>query len=336
MQTGDIEKILQSGILSGYRAYPPYDDGGEYVKKFEREFKSYIGSKHALAFNSATSALHTALLACGIGAGDRVLTSPLTFSASASCIKMVGAEVVFGDVHPHTYCLAEWRSDVQAIIPVHWWGYPTSTPKGVKIIEDATQAIGATRNGKMVGTFGDCGVFSFNQHKHINTGEGGMLVTDDDEIAEKAKLIRNHGETQSMTLGYNYRMTEITAAIGLEGLRNLDSNLKHRRKLCQILTEGLSNIRDLTPPFLEDGCEHSYYCYAVRTPHRDEIQAKLAEKGIYFGKGGLKPLHLLPFYGGGSFPEAERVYKEVMFTDIIKSPTPSEAFDIIREIKGVL
>jgi len=332
-----INEILQSGQLSGFRANPDYHLGGKYVRKLEDAFCDYFGVNFAVSMNSATSALHAACLACGVGQGTEVITTPYTFSASASCIKMCGAEVVFADIEPATLNLdARWteteiNGKTRAIIVVHLNGNPANMinilPLGqfpnVKIIEDCSQAIGAKYFGKYVGTLGDCGVFSFNQWKHINAGEGGMLITNDSDIAEKARLIRNHGETQSMTLGYNYRMTEITAAIALEQLEHLDENIEQRIELADRLGEGLQGIDGLSPPTVYPSCKHSYYAYPVWVDkNRDELQARLLERGIYFGRGGLKPLHLFPYYGGheGQFPATEDAYNRVMFTDRIKPP----------------
>jgi len=352
-----INEILKSGELSGFRANAEHHLGGKYVRQFEADFRAYFGVKHAISFNSATSALHAAMIACGVR--GEVVVSPHTFSASASCALMVGANPVFADIQDDTFnidpiAIPRHISDaLGAVITVHLHGHSCDIGPikfyadyyGYKVIEDCSQAIGATYKGRYVGTLGDCGVFSFNQFKHINTGEGGMLITKSDEIAEKARLVRSHGETQSGILGYNYRMTEITAAIGLERLKGLDENLRIRRELASYLTEGLSNIDGLTPPFIHPDCTHSFYTYAVKVDKdklgitRDELQDRLLERGIYFGKGGLKPLHLFPFYGGheGQFPIAERMEKEVMFTDIIKPPlTKKDIYRIIKAIKEVI
>lgn len=351
MEIKAITEILQSGLLSGFRANSDHHLGGKYVQKFEADFKAYFSVKHAVSFSSATSALHTALIACGIEPRDEVITSPFTFSASASCILMAGAKPVFADIRDDIYCLKlhsiqeAITPKTKAVIPVHLHGHPADMDEimmvkslGIKVIEDCAQAIGAVYKGKYAGTMGDCGVFSFNQHKHINTGEGGMLITNDDEIAETSRLVRNHGETQSHILGYNYKMTEITAAIGAERLKGLDKDLKHRRELASCLTEGISGISGLTPPIVYPDCQHSFYTYPVRVKNRDKLQDKLLQRGIYFGKGGLKPLHLFPFYGGhvGQFPIAEKMWKEVMFTDRIKFPlTKKDIRDIIKGIREV-
>jgi len=347
-----INEILQSGQLSGFRANPDYHLGGKYVRRLEEAFCDYFGVYYAVSMNSATSALHAACLACGVEQGDEVITTPYTFSASASCIKMCGAEPVFSDIDetlnidPTAIALTR---KTKAIIAVHLNGSPcqmgyimhlakTTIPElQRKVIEDCSQAIGAKWGDRYVGTIGDCGVFSFNQWKHINAGEGGMLITNDPDIAEKAKLIRNHGETQSMTLGYNYRMTEITAAIALEQLEHLDENIEQRIELADRLSEGLQGIDGLSPPTVYPSCKHSYYTYPVWVDkNRDELQARLLERGIYFGRGGLKPLHLFPFYGGheGQFPVAEDAYNRVMFSDRIKPPmTISQVNYMVKLVK---
>ena len=352
MLLGKLSNILESGELSSFRANPDYHLGGKYVRRLEEAFCDYFGVYYAVSMNSATSALHAACLACGVGQGDEVITTPYTFSASASCIKMCGAEPVFSDIDgtlnidPTAIALTR---KTKAIIAVHLHGSPchmgyimhlakaTIPELQRKVIEDCSQAIGAKWGDRYVGTIGDCGVFSFNQWKHINAGEGGMLITNNPDIAEKARLIRNHGETQSMTLGHNYRMTEITAAIVLEQFQHLDENIEQRIELADRLSESLQGVDGLSPPTVYPSCKHSYYAYPVWVDkNRDELQARLLERGIYFGRGGLKPLHLFPYYGGheGQYPVAEDAYRRVMFTDRVKPPMTIAQINYIgRKIK---
>jgi len=377
-----VNKVLQSGVLSGYRANKEHELGGEAVRAFEAEFKAYHGVKHSIAFNSATSALHVALIACGIGSNDEVITSPFTFSASASCIKMAGADVVFADIRGDTFTLTPVKvralatgmdeghirhavfnqypiparkTNVRAIIPVHLMGHSAEMNAimflarecNIKVVEDASQALGAEYHRQKVGTFGDCGVFSFNQSKPISVGEGGMLITNDDKIAEIARAVRNHGEvsTDLNILGYNYRMGEMEAALGLAQFRKLDERNKHRIKLANHLTEALNKIDGLTPPYVAPDCKHVYYTYGVNVDEakigmsKRELQKRLIARGIYFGWGNQKPLHLYPFYGGhkGQFPVAERISRELMFTDILRDPMTIEDVDeIIAVIEGIM
>ena len=353
-----VTRVLQSGVLSGYRANESYHLGGREVQAFEREFREYHSVKYAIAFNSATSALHVALIACGIGSDDEVITTPLTFSASASCIKMVGADIVFADIEEDTFNIDNddvWAlitNKTKAVIPVHLMGHPSGVVNpgnifGIKVIEDACQSLGAEYHGKKVGTFGDCGVFSFNQSKPIATGEGGMLITNDDKIAEIARAVRNHGEvsTDLEYLGYNFRMGEMEAAIGRVQFSKLDERNQVRIHLANHLSEALMDIEGLTPPVTRPDCTHVYYTYGVKVDEnkigmtKHELQKRLYDKGVFFGLGDYKPLHLFPFYSGheGQFPVAERISKEMMFTDILKYPMTIEDVDeMIGVIKKVL
>lgn len=363
----EIAKVLDSGILSGFKAKPEGHLGGRKVRELEDAFCDYFNVKYAVAMNSATSCLHSALIACGVKSGDEVITTPYTFSASASCIVMAGAIPIFADISESNLNIHERIMKnktlvrrAKAIIVVHLHGCPAEITEilkfrdennpSLKIIEDCSQAMGAKYGRYPVGTVGDCGIFSFNQFKPISSGEGGMLITNDDEIACIARLVRNHGETQSMILGYNYRMTEITATIALERFKQLDRQNQHRIKLAEHLTQRIraslfGRVGGLTSPYPIVIPEHVYYTYPLRVNKyilgisRDELQEELLKRGIYFGQGGLKPLHLFPFYGGheGQFPMAEEAWREIMFTDILKPPMGLKDVDKIYEtIKEVI
>lgn len=353
-----IERILDKGILSGFRATPDGHDGGEIVRQLEAEFRDYFGCKYALTLNSATAGLHAALIALGIGSGDEVIVSPYSFSSSASCVLMVGAKPIFADIQDDIFCIdpvdieKKITPRTRAIIPVHLCGHPAdmdgimaiAKEYNLKVIEDAAQSIGAIYKWKFVGTIGDCGVFSFNQSKQISSGEGGMLITDDDEIARIVMAVRNHGEISDPELkvvGYNYRMCEIEAAIILIQFRELEINIAHRIKLASYLSERLP--KGLTPPVTYPSCRHTFYTYAVKALAeipRDTFQERMIKEGIYFGKGYVKPLYLLPVYGyeKGLCPVTERMYKtELMVTDIIKPPATLDDMDeIINTIKGII
>ena len=355
----EIDEILQSGILSGFRANPEGHYGGRHIARLEGAFQTYFGVNHAIALNSATAGLHAALIACGVKPtvyGMRVLVSPYTFSSSVSCVLMAGAKPIFVDIDEDTFCIDPKKvtgTDVKAIIPVHLMGHPCDMDEimtkartcGYAVIEDCAQAIGATYKGRKVGTIGDCGVFSFNQSKHINTGEGGMLITNNDDIARIVRAVRNHAEVSDPELkivGYNYRMCEIEAALALEQFKGLDENIRIRNELASEMTKELSKIDGFTPPIIKEDCTHAFYTYGVKYNGeipRDELQCRLIEKGVYFGKNYIKPLHLLPIYGykEGSFPVAERMYREIMVTDILKPPLKKQNIcATIRTIKNVM
>lgn len=326
-----VTEVLSDGWLSCYRGGELESKG--YVRKLEDAFCDYFNVKYAVAMNSATSCLHAACIACDVK-DKEVITTPFTFSASASCILMAGGKVKFSDIEDTYYNInpALIKGNADTVIAVHLHGHPADMDNILgTVIEDASQSIGAKYKSRYVGTIGICGVFSLNQWKQITCGEGGVLITNDDNIAEKVRLVRNHGELASDTLGYNYRLTELNAAVAYEQFKKLDSFIAIRQELAEYLTEQIKDFIDT--PKIAEGCTHTYYTYAIKTKERDRLQHELGMKGIYFGSGGLKPLHLIPFYGGheGQFPIAERMYREMMFTDIIRPQATFKDMDYIAE-----
>ena len=353
-----LNSILKSNELSGFRAYGEYHLGGKYVREFEREFRSYFKVKYAISMNSATACLHSALVSCGVGVGDEVIVTPYSFSSSASCVLMAGATPIFADIEDETFCIDPSKikklitSKTKAIIPVHLmghpadmdrikgilWNYRTFQGQKIFIIEDCAQAIGATYHSNYVGTIGDCGVFSFNQSKHINTGEGGMLITNDDKIADRARAVRNHGELsrpELKVLGYNYRMTEIEACIGLDRFKNINELIDIRIRNAEQLTKGLNGI--VTTPVIKPDCKHVFNYYALKVKNKERFCEELGKKGIYFG-AYVKPLYLLPIYGYGEglCPVAERMWKdEFVMTDIIKYKD-LDIERVVRALQGMV
>lgn len=358
---GLVANVLRSSLLSDFRGSPEGHLGGKNVQALEYAFCQYFGVKYAIAMNSATACLHSALVACGVGPGDEVIVSPYSFSSSASCVLMVGATPVFADIEPRMFCLAPQSISraitprTRVILPVHLCGHPAEmdTIMGIakkhnlKVIEDAAQAIGAKFQGEYVGTIGDCGVFSFNQSKHISTGEGGMLITNDDYIARVARAMRNHGEVSDPELGivgYNYRLCEMEAVLALEQFRELDRMTDYRIDLANYITEQLSRIDGLIPPVVRPACQHVYYTYPLRLNGLDkkDFCQRLADKGIYWGTY-VEPLYLLPVYqkwnyGLGLCPTAERMYQdELVVTDIFRYPmTMADCDMVIKQIKEVV
>ena len=250
-ETNAVVDVMKSGCLSAFLANAGDKFlGGPKVKEIEAAFCKRFGSKYAISVNSATTALHTAVAACGIGPGDEVLVSPYTMVASASAILMNCAVPVFVDIDPDTFTMnpdeiEKWITPhTKAILTVNIFGLPSNLPRIMEIakkhnlfvIEDNAQAPGATVNGKEAGTIADIGVFSLNYHKVIHSGEGGILLTDNDELARKCQLIRNHGEValdeqgnmDTVAIGSNIRMSELHAAIGIEQLKKLDAFLETR------------------------------------------------------------------------------------------------------------
>jgi len=317
--------VLETAILSGFLGeWNPAFYGGRKVQEFERACEVYFGVKHAVTVNSATSGLIAAVGAIGIEPGDEVIVSPWTMCASATAILHWNAIPVFADIEPQTFCLdpksvkANITPYTKAIMAVDIFGHSANIEAlmaiarehDLKVITDAAQAPGAMVKGKYAGTLADVGVYSLNYHKQIHTGEGGILVTDDDEIAERVQLIRNHAEAVvgdkgvtnlSNMIGYNFRLGEIECAIGIEQLKKLKGFVATRQRVAERLTSGLQGLVGLRPPVVMPGCTHAYYVYAMVLDEellpvtRDRIHEALQAEGVPIGKR-YENLHLLPMY----------------------------------------
>lgn len=290
---------------------------GPDVSEFETEIADYIGTKYCITFNSGTSALHTALLAHGIGSGDEVIVPSFTFIATANAPLFVGARPVFADIEEKTLSLDPEHvielitPRTRAIIPVHYGGCPCqirelreiADDNSLLIIEDAAEAFGASINGKMVGTFGDSAMISFCQNKIITTGDGGALVTDDRDVYEKSKLIRSHGRLETadyfsscgsmdyVTLGYNFRLSNISASLGRAQLRKVDTIIRLRSEIAMrytsLLEELVPNVSPLETP---DGYQHVHQLYSVRAEERDDLMQFMAGKRV-MTKVYFPPVH---------------------------------------------
>jgi len=290
-------------------------------------------------------------VACDVEQGDEVVVTPYSFSASASCALMVDAKPVFCDIQDDIFCLDPYHiekhltSRTKAIIPVHLMGHPADMGWimeiaklfNLRVIEDSAQAIGAMYHDRYAGTIGDCGIFSFNQSKPISTGEGGVLITNDDYIARVARAVRNHGEVSDPELGvvgYNYRLCEVEAVLALAQFKRLDEMNDRRIELTDYMTDQLKDT-ELIPPVTLPDCKHVFYTYAMKSKgNRDQFQARMKDEGIYFGSGYVKPLYLLPVFGGkeGQCPVCERMYNEIIVTDIFKYPMTIKDVDKIIEV----
>jgi dTDP-4-amino-4,6-dideoxygalactose transaminase len=348
---GEAEKqavieVMDSGHLSGFFGSPgPQWLGGPKVVEFERKWAGKYGFEHAISVNSWTTGLMTAVGAVGIGPGDEVIVSPYTMSASATAILFYGGIPVFADIDPDTFNLspesiaARITPRTKAIMVVHIFGQAADMDPimelarrhNLKVIEDAAQAPGVHYKGRPVGTIGDIGGFSLNYHKHIHTGEGGMLVTSNADLALRCQLIRNHAENliefqqvEDLTnmIGSNYRLTELQAAIGIAQLDRLDDYLATRRRLADYFGRQLAAIPGLTPAKVAEGAEHAYYLYPVkydasvtgisRAAFVKAVNAQLPKPEIWeqtgFVEAYVKPLYLAPLYqnkiaiGGKGFP----------------------------------
>ena len=310
-----VIKVLKSGMLAH----------GKEVEAFEREFADYLGAKHGIAVTNGTAALDIALKAIEIGPGDEVITTPFTFIASANSILFQGAKPVFADIDPKTYnldpneVLEKITDKTKAIVVVHLYGQPADMKAFKEIaedyklylIEDCAQAHGAEFEGQKVGTFGDIAAFSFYPTKNMTTGEGGMIITNDEELARRAELIRNHGQADKyfhVELGYNLRMTNIAAAIGRAQLKKLDEWNKKRIENARLLTGGISKINGLTPPYTDPRVKHVFHQYVIRVEEefplsREDLMAKLREKGIGSAVHYPMPVHHQPFYQKLGYPK---------------------------------
>ena len=280
-----VREVLDSGMLA---------DGPE-VRAFEDEFADYCGVDHGVATSNGTTALHAALEGLGIGNGDTVLTTPFSFVATANTIRLAGATPVFADIDPETYNLdpqsvaqvAREMGGVDAIMAVHLYGLSSpmddlqaiADEHGAYLIEDAAQAHGAEYEGRQVGSIGDVACFSFYPTKNMTTGEGGMIVTDDLDVADRAAQYINHGRDGSSSyahtsVGHNFRMTSIAAAIGRSQLQQLPEFIHSRRHNACRLTEGLEST-SVETPVEPEGSTHVYHQYTVRTSDRDRLQLHL-------------------------------------------------------------
>ena len=321
-----VMEVMDSGVLSKFLGtWSPDFYGGPRVQKFEREWEEYFQVKHAVSVNSATSGLNAAIGAAGVGPGDEVIVSPFTMSASAACVLVYNAIPVFADIDSETFCLtaetirARITPRTRAIVAVDIFGHP-SDMDGIMalakehqliVIEDAAQAPGARSHGRFAGTEAHIGVFSLNYHKTIHTGEGGMVVTDNDEFADRLQLIRNHAEVVIADkgnnnlvnmLGFNYRMTEIEAAIGSEQLKKLENLLQARIDAADYLQEGLGDLPGLTQPVVRPHIKHAYYVYGIRYDERElslprsAFVKALKAEGVPVAEGYVKPIYLQPLY----------------------------------------
>lgn len=328
---------------------------GPKVREFEMRFAELCGVKHAIAANSGTSALHVALLAHGIGPGDEVITTPFSFIASANCALFVGARPVFADIEPDYFTLDPvWISKAitpktKAILPVHLFGQPCDMAEITEIarkhdliiIEDACQAHGSTYQGLPVGSFGTA-CFSFYPTKNITTIEGGMITTNDAEIAEWARLIRDHGSPQRyehVMLGYNFRMNDVQAAIGLVQLTKLETWNEKRRANADYLSRGLSKLEVVDTPKIRPGGKHVFHQYTIRVKDRDQTAQKLRHKGVGVAIHYPSPIHKQPLYQSlgynDSLPLSEAACEEVLSLPIHPSLTRKDLDHIIEAVSSL-
>ena len=377
--------VLDSGNISTFIASPGENFlGGKKIKEFEEKFSKKIGTKFGVAFNSASSALHAAVVSVGVNPGDEVIVPPTTFTSTATSSLMHNAIPVFCDVKSDTYCIDPEKIEKlisplsKAIIPVHLFGHSCdmdeildiSKKHDLKIIEDCAQSIDGKYKNKTLGTMGDCSIFSFQESKAIMTGEGGILLTNDEEIANIARMVRNHGEVvlpsmkqrsyKTEFLGWGYRMTELEAAIGIAQIDKLDSLNKQRIQLGTYLSEEINKIDGLKH-VKYDHVKHVYWMFGFTFDEkiigisRNVFCDALKAEGIPCFAGYVEPLHLNPIYtekrayafkhytgsveyGKGMCPIAEKLHETDLINTIVCRPpaTLDDMKDIVLAIHKIL
>jgi perosamine synthetase len=392
-----VTSVLKSGNLSQFLGTWSADFlGGPMVRKLEEKWCEAIGIDYAVSLNSNTSGLFASVGAIGIQPGDEVIVSPYTMTASAVAPLVYGGVPVFADIDPNSFCLnpksirERITPRTKAIIIVHILGHPAEMDEimaiarehNLLVVEDCAQTPKGKYKGKYLGTIGDIGVFSLNYHKHIHTGEGGIVVTNNKNYAERVQLIRNHAENvveaKGITditnmIGYNYRMTEIEAAIGIEQLRKLDELIGQRLINVRLLNDAIGSLPGFTPqPYVDDTSLHTYYIQPFKYDkdvlgvHRDEFvvaikaeipTSKMREAAPLIGAGYVKPLYLQPIYqqraafaftndkfrsevdySKGICPVTERMHFEELITTEFMRPgmTRKDIDDVIKAFEKVV
>ncbi|MGZ7044428.1 MAG: DegT/DnrJ/EryC1/StrS family aminotransferase [Methanobacterium sp.] len=341
----EVDAVLDSGFLAQ----------GPKVAEFENKFAEYVGTRYAVATSSGTTALHVALLCAGIDKNDEVITTPFSFAATANTILHAGAKPVFVDIDPKTYNInpelieEKVNSKTRAILPVHLYGQPADMRRinkiaedhDLKVIEDAAQAHGAIYNNINVGLWGDMACFSFYPTKNITTGEGGIITTNNKENDHDARALRSHGESERynhVILGYNFRMTDIAAAIGVVQLKRLDGFNDKRIENAEYLTEHIKHIDGIEPPFVEDNLKHVFHQYTIRVGNgkRDEVQEFLNNEGIGTAVYYPRPIYKQKLYEDLGFkdncPQAEKAALEVLSIPV----NPALSVEDLGKIVSVL
>jgi perosamine synthetase len=351
-----VVKVMRSGPLTNALG------AGPRVKQFEEKFAEFAGVKHAIAVNTGTAALHSAIVSAGVKQGDEVILPSFTFVATAEAVVMAGGKPVFTDIDPETYNIspAEIKKNItkktKAIVPVDLYGLPAeiksireiAAKHGLALVEDAAQAHGATYAGKPAGVFADAACWSLYASKNMTTGEGGVVTTDSDEMAETLRLIRTHGEKAkyaSLMLGYNYRMSEIQAAIGLVQLAKLPTFVAKRRENAKRLAKLLAASDRLKLPEESEERQHSWYLYTVRLKNaaeseRNKLVEELKKKGIGAEVYYINPVHLMPYYRTSfderRLPETEKAASQVFSLPIHPGVTEAQVDYIGKALLDLL
>jgi len=347
---------------------------GPKVVEFEEAFAAWVGAKYAISFSSGTAALHGAAFAAGISNGDEAITSPLTFAATANCILYQGGTPVFADICADTLNIDPERVTraitprTKALLPVDYAGHPAdlapileiAEPNGLAVIEDACHALGAEYRGRRVGSISHMAVFSFHPVKHLTTGEGGMVTTDNQKFADTLRKFRNHGISSSaldrqragqwhyemVLLGLNYRLTDIACALGLQQLGKLESNLARRREIAKRYTSAFDGVSGVLVPSVRGDAAPAWHLYPIRfdlprfSAGRNEIFRALRAENIGVNVHYI-PVHFHPYYrerfgyGGGEYPVAENAYEQLISLPMFHGMTDGDVEDVINAVGKV-
>jgi dTDP-4-amino-4,6-dideoxygalactose transaminase len=347
-----VNNVLDSKILAS----------GKYVAQFEQSFAKYCGVDFGIATANGTTSLHTALLMFGIKHGDKVITTPFTFIATANSILFCGATPIFVDIDPKTFNIdpvkleeaLKKEKNVKAVLIVHLYGLPCDMSAMLKLkkkykfklIEDACQAHGAQFKNKKVGTFGDAAVFSFYATKNMMTGEGGMVLTNNIKANKYGRQIINHGRkghSTHMVLGYNFRLTNLAAAIGIAQLEQLENWIAKRIANAKKYNEAFKNLKFLKLPYIPENYRHVFHQYTVRIFYKDKeresfmkyLSSKGVESGIYYSCVIYKqPFYKKLGYKTGLCKEAEKAAMEVISLPVHQSLSSAKVDEIIKVVKG--
>jgi len=348
---------------------------GPRIAEFEEAFAARTGARHAVSFSSGTAALHAAAFAAGLKAGDEAITSPLSFVATANCVLYQQGVPVFADVSRDTLNLdpelaaARLTPRTRVILPVDYAGHPADLSpifdlaerRGLVVIEDASHALGAGYKGRHVGSLAHMTVFSFHPVKHITTGEGGMVTTDNAKFAETLRRFRNHGISsdarqrqaagqwhyEMVLLGFNYRLTDIACALGIQQLKKLEANLARRRQIAARYTDAFREIHEVVPPAVRHGIDPAWHLYPIRLDRarlkadRGQVFAALRAENIGVNVHYI-PVHRHPYYRerfgyrGGEYPVAEDAYERLISLPMFHGMSDQDVDDVIRAVEKVI
>jgi len=362
----EVADTLRSGWLTN----------GPKTRAFEAAFREATDSKHAVALSSCTAGLHLALLASGIGPGDEVITTPLTFAATVSMIIHTGATPVLADVREDDYNIDPEQIEkhitprTKALIPVHYAGQPCRMDEiltlakthNLRVIEDAAHALGASYRGKQIGALGDCAIFSFYPIKPITTGQGGMLTTNDDDLADRVRLLSLHGLSknawdrysdkgsafyQVLAPGFNYVMTDIQAALGIHQMRRLPAFQAQRVELARQYDQQLADLPEIIRPAARSDVDHCWHLYAIRVDAdrlkigRDEVIEELRSRGVGTSVHFI-PIHYHPYFSDrldlreGDFPVAERVFEGLISLPLYSRMTSGDVTRVSEALHKIV